>query len=572
MLNLVLSSLVSSIILFGFGIKASKLLFNGNSNEFYENAIYGPIALSILTLFINFFFPLNKFIGSMIAIYAFFVFLKFFSNEKKKIKIIKFLVITSIISILLIYLSNINRPDAGLYHLPYISLINENKIIIGSSNIHFRFGHISNLQYISAAFNNYLFPIEFITMPMATIASFFFYFLTQKFLKSFKKDNSFFNLLFFLTLVFSIYSFNRYSNYGNDAISHMYFFIFIIIFLKINLNKISLNHFHEISILSIFLFTLKPFMIITFILPLIIMFFYKNYFQLLLNKKTVLACFFLGLWLLKNIFISGCIIYPLSTTCFDALTHFDAENTKKIAFESEAWAKDFPNINHDSKENNFSKSEEYIENFNWVATWYKNHFQIVIEKMIPYVIFLIVIFIFLIFKKNKKKKLKKNFELNKNYFLLTGISILFTLIWFIKFPIYRYGLSFIFLSITLIFIYLTYKLNLLINIKSSRKIFLIFFIVSVVGFAAKNINRIYYKHQDKYNNYPWPKIYTLEDSKENKPSPYEAVVDSDQNILYFHSGGQECMYSKSPCSNYRTKHLKRDETFGYLIYYKNNSN
>ena len=86
MLNLVLSSLVSSIILFGFGIKASKLLFNGNSNEFYENAIYGPIALSILTLFINFFFPLNKFIGSMIAIYAFFVFLKFFSNEKKKNK------------------------------------------------------------------------------------------------------------------------------------------------------------------------------------------------------------------------------------------------------------------------------------------------------------------------------------------------------------------------------------------------------------------------------------------------------------------------------------------------------
>ena len=66
---------------------------------------------------------------------------------KKKFKIFT-LVITTIISFLLILLSNINRPDAGLYHLPYISLLNENKILLGSANIHFRFGHIS-LQYIN---------------------------------------------------------------------------------------------------------------------------------------------------------------------------------------------------------------------------------------------------------------------------------------------------------------------------------------------------------------------------------------------------------------------------------------
>ena len=52
------------------------------------------------------------------------------------------------------------RPDAGLYHLPYISILNENKIIIGLSNIHFEFGHVSILQYLSAIYNNFLMRTE----------------------------------------------------------------------------------------------------------------------------------------------------------------------------------------------------------------------------------------------------------------------------------------------------------------------------------------------------------------------------------------------------------------------------
>ena len=39
------------------------------------------------------------------------------------------------------YFDNTNRPDAGLYHLPFINIINDSKIIIGSNNLEFRFGH-----------------------------------------------------------------------------------------------------------------------------------------------------------------------------------------------------------------------------------------------------------------------------------------------------------------------------------------------------------------------------------------------------------------------------------------------
>ena len=101
-------------------------------------------------------------------------------NLINKNKFLLFLFYNALITIVLLYASNINRPDAGLYHLPYTSLINENKIIIGSANIHFRFGHISIIQYLSAIYNNYLFNTSNITLPLASVFSIFLIFSIKK--------------------------------------------------------------------------------------------------------------------------------------------------------------------------------------------------------------------------------------------------------------------------------------------------------------------------------------------------------------------------------------------------------
>ena len=52
---------------------------------------------------------------------------------------------------------NVNTPDAGMYHLPYVSILNIDKISIGINNIQHRYGFISILQYLSAISNNILF-------------------------------------------------------------------------------------------------------------------------------------------------------------------------------------------------------------------------------------------------------------------------------------------------------------------------------------------------------------------------------------------------------------------------------
>ena len=72
---------------------------------------------------------------------------------------------------------NVNTPDAGVYHLPYVSILNIDKISIGINNIQHRYGFISILQYLSAIYNNGVMPLEVIVLPPAIIVGLFFFYL-----------------------------------------------------------------------------------------------------------------------------------------------------------------------------------------------------------------------------------------------------------------------------------------------------------------------------------------------------------------------------------------------------------
>ena len=87
------------------------------------------------------------------------------------------IILVSVVSAILIFKSNIFRPDAGLYHLPYTKILNEEKIIIGLTNLHFRFGHVSILQYINSLNNNYINNEIGIVLPISILVSTFIFFL-----------------------------------------------------------------------------------------------------------------------------------------------------------------------------------------------------------------------------------------------------------------------------------------------------------------------------------------------------------------------------------------------------------
>ena len=106
--------------------------------------------------------------------------------------------------------------------------------------------------------------------------------------------------------------------------------------------------------------------------------------------------------------------------------------------EAEAWAKGYP----DSKKKlNF---EEYNSNFNWLTTWSENHLKKIIKKILPLFLLILVLSSYYLFKTSfyKTYSFKNKFSDKKILYILLFIGI-YCFIWFLKFPVYRFGLSFI---------------------------------------------------------------------------------------------------------------------------------
>ena len=82
----------------------------------------------------------------------------------------------------------------------------------------------------------------------------------------------------------------------------------------------------------------------------------------------------------------------------------------------------------------------------------------------------------------------------------------------------------------------------------------------------KNSIRIFDNYKIKYYDYPWPQIYSLDKNKSNKPQYFNPIKNNDE-IIYYHSNGELCMYSKSPCSNYKLTNLKKSKFATYTIFY-----
>jgi hypothetical protein len=561
MINILISSIFSSIILISYGALFNKLFFNKKLKNVDPRVagIYGFIIVGFISLYLNFFFPINKIIGTVFFIFSLIFFIFYFIKLEKKNEFILLVFFVSITSFLLITLSNINRPDAGLYHLPYISILQENKVILGLTNLHYRFGHTSIFQYISAIYNNYFLKNEFINFPLASLVSFYILYLFKNFNESLRKKIEIETVSIFLIIIFSLYSFNRYSNYGNDAPASIYFFILILITLKIeNIKKMDIENFFNILIISIFLFTIKPSMVIVFALPLFLFLLNNNKIRILKHKNSLICVLLIISWVVKNFLISGCAIFPIKETCINKINYYDAATTNIASTEAEAWSKAYPNSINKLSFN------EYISNYNWVNTWFKSHFKKIMEKLTPFLLFLILFFLIKIARKPYFDNFNyKFFFKNKNILLIIFFTLYCCFFWFLKFPVYRFGMAFISSFVIFLFINLFVTENFFYNKKTYYSIIGI----GLILFYGKNLNRIFNNLDLTYNNYPWPKIYSMSNEDENIKKKFIRVTDDKNNLIYYYSNGEECMYSNTPCSNYYKDNLLKKSVLGYSIYF-----
>ena len=534
MLEVFCYSLIAVILFTPFGF-----VLTGDTNEnlyfFSKELIFGSILLSFIAILINFFFPLNLFVNTIILFVSIIVLIR---KRKRYInlKFLKFIILISILLTFLIAESNVYRPDAGLYHLPFIGILNSEKIILGLSNLHFRYGHTSIVQYLSAIYNNLIFKDNGIVFAQAIIACSViinFSYQIHNYIKTKKYDFHLY-LLFFI-LIFIFYKMNRYSEYGNDAPSHFLFFFLVsevVLYLN-NKNSSLVNN----IILSLFVIQNK-----ILLLPVVIFNFIgikmNKIIKFFSDKNFYFLSFLFFIWITKNILITGCVIYPIKESCIKKLNWTNIENINEVAQASEAWAKGYSDLESEIREKIDYKV--FLNNFYWVNAWSKKHLKLINEIMLPYLI--LCLLIMTIFYFGSKKSFQKK---NKNEFYLILASFLTVLIWFLKAPLFRYGYSTIITFLSLIFASALTTRNI-----NYKKINITIYIIIFLGFftiISKNLFRITIT-QNNYTNYPWPKYFSM--TQENNKEIYLNKKLNYKEILVPKSG--YCMYVKNICSHYDT--------------------
>ena len=299
--------------------------------------------------------------------------------------------------------------------------------------------------------------------------------------------------------------------------------------------------------MSVFAITNKVFLIFSALIPAYI--FFKEKINFLDSLKSF-AFLFLIIWTVKNILISGCIIYPLKTTCFENLDWTNYSQIEKEQLSGEVWSKGWP-----QREDTSISMNDYNKNFYWLKTWFDGHFKNFYKIILIYTTLIISIGIL------AKGKEKYQIE-NEKFLIILSFSFLGILFFFIKFPLFRYGYSYIITLISLLVIkFMFYKLDRIKFFKISKVVM----ILCLITISIKQFQRIY-KYHDVRNIVP--QIMLVEDNQiKNK---YRKIKVSPE-FYYFLSKG-ECMYKFAPCTHQKPEKLFFKNRYNFKILSPNENN
>ena len=346
-----ISLLVFYIFIFFVGRGSLTILSKLNlvaQNDFDENKKYHNITLHTfypivglfiignLSIFFNFFIPIsNNFTFSMLFILLIGNFLKKLTIQIKRQEIFLVFITLPILSISS-YLTGLSY-DAGLYHLNYQKWLQDEKIILGLSNFHSRFGYSSIYDFINTNFwysENFLFQ-HFVNLIFVA----FFFTAIHNIYENSKNINIKIGIM--CLLLYGILDNFGFSGGKNGFIEiegiTKYDTPFGIIFL-LTLMFVAFYYIEkkqsdfEISIILIFaLFAFQ--MRISgalLIIPLLPIFFVRGLGNAI--KNNLFLVFFGVSNILKNLLTTGCLYFPIEITCFESLKWYQqgyAELEKK---------------------------------------------------------------------------------------------------------------------------------------------------------------------------------------------------------------------------------------------------
>ena len=309
--------------------------------------VFGFIFFGNILFIFNTFLPIDNLIINLIVILLILPALTEIKNLKNylnfKIFTFKFLFNYVIVpSILVISTFDISyNYDGGFYHLLHQNWLRNSNLIIGMVNIFWPFGMSSIYEYISAFL---WFDISFVLLHFINLffIHFFYLFLTENLIQS--KNKYLINASFFV-LVFSILDNFGYGGGRNGflyiqgvtkqdvTVGILFFFLSLIMLLKIKDSDITNQEIVLISFVLFFMYQIKVSGILIVYLYIILLF---N--QILKKRHTIFDIIKLNvpvlilafMWVLKSVYTTGCIIYPVDVTCLNIFDWYINGSTKNF--------------------------------------------------------------------------------------------------------------------------------------------------------------------------------------------------------------------------------------------------
>jgi hypothetical protein len=459
--------------------------------------LFGIFILLLYSYLSNFILAHSEIHNILLIIFGLILsFLKLFKNfsSYKKEFILTILIFCLISSSLFLYK---NHDDFPYYHFPYTYYLTQQSFYIGVGQFNHGFRTPSSIFYLNSLFylphaKYYLFHLGSIyilgfanIILLKKIGNFFSYLDLKK-----NKINVT-NYLSLFSIIFINIFFYRIAEHGTDRSAQILIFLLIIeLMIFINFKRIKSEDLFNLYLLAALIISLKAFYILyaVFFIPLLLFVRSKNqtYIQainfLFINKFFSIFLLMLFFTLFTYFINTGCIIYPLSFTCFDNFNWGIAkEQVIRMNNHYELWSK--AGLTPTSK---VSNPLEYIQGFNWVKNWIDLYF---FNKVSDFILGLVVTISIVAFFFKKHFFKVKNKKINKFFYLIYIIIMILGVEWFYNHPALRYG-GYCIIAL-LIFIPICLKLDINnVNYKYYIKSVIILLILTALVFNIRNINRI----------------------------------------------------------------------------------
>ena len=463
----------------------------------FEQTIIGLVITGFISQIINFFFPLkNLLIYLNISIILFYILLNLIKNKK-------FQYLFSYTSVPFLFLIFVNiygslfSDDLHHYHLGSIINSDNHNYIVGLNSLHSLYGFSSVWLSLHSYFNFDYSRLQDIHILNGIILFLFLSFLFFEIIKEIKKKNEtlYLPILFFF-LIFVLTKYTRLKEFGIDRPAFLIFFYIILFYFKHIILNISnqISEKYRVNILLLlfffctFVFFIKIIFVFSLILPITLFFTIKNKLLIFKNPLTYLLFLIYLLYFIKNLLISGCLIYPVQSLCITNLTWYEMERIKILNFNTEVFNKSFFQYLGNLTQ------VEYIKNFNWLKSWADRNSHELFEFLS------LLCVIFLVTLLNFKKSVYSSYKIKKiELFSLATICFFSLLLVFLKTPVIRMSHHIFVLFCFILFLTNFNQRFFLIN----KKIFFLLIFIFFTFNISKNLIRI------KNTNFINDPIYVL---------------------------------------------------------------